>query len=244
MTVKNKHTETEDQEFLSTYDPDAFSHPSLAVDAVILSVEHHRLRVVLIQRGEAPQRGSWSLPGGFVGVDEELEDALERALVNKTGLSGVYFEQLGTFGKIGRDPRTRVVSVSYIALVPQERLDELGENVRLGEVDVASCAGESCIVRGDSGAALKLSFDHGAIISAAVARLQGKLDWAPVGYELLGDKFLLRELQEIHEAVLGVALNKDAFRKRELARGLIEPTGEREAGVKWRPGELYRFKSR
>jgi 8-oxo-dGTP diphosphatase len=238
---------TGEKEFLEGYDPTAFARPSLTVDVVIVTVQDGRLCTLLVRRDEQPQKGCWALPGGFVGIDETLDEAAARVLATKVGLEGVYLEQLYTFGSPGRDPRTRVVTVAYMALVDRTGLAAVEavrpETVRLADLEVpwAGETGGPVGAVGGDGANLALAFDHAEILGTAVLRLRGKLDYAAVGFELLPSEFTLRQLQDIHEAILGRQLNKDSFRRKMLARGHLIPTGRREEQVAFRPPELYRF---
>jgi len=231
--------------FLSAYDATEYDRPSVAVDIVLLTLIERRLRVALLRRGEHPSKGRWALPGGFVRPSESLDDAAARTLREKAGLEHVFFEQLYTFGDPARDPRTRVISVSYFALIDAARLrtDLLQHNGMLAMVDPQSHseAGSPLKVRDANGVELPLAFDHAAILRTAVLRLRGKLDYTPVGYQLLPSQFTLRSLQDVHETVLGRMLNKDAFRRRMLASGELHATGSFEANVGHRPAELYRF---
>jgi 8-oxo-dGTP diphosphatase len=219
-------------EFLKTYDADAFPHPSVSVDVTLLTARGDSLEVFLIRRDEHPFKGDWSLPGGFVRLEESLEDAAARLLEGKTGLRDVFLEQLFTFGDVNRDPRTRVISVAYYALVPLEKLTSL-------EVGNARA-----LVPVKDALKLELAFDHTRILELTLERLCGKLEYAPIGYELLPERFTLRELQTLHETILGKKLNKDAFRRKVLARGELEATGQLETGQGFRPAEFYRFKGR
>lgn len=244
----------DERAFLASYDAAAFDRPSVTVDVVLVTVEAGHLRVLLVQRDEHPGKGAWVLPGGFVRMDESLDRAAARVLARKASLRGVYLEQLYTFGAVDRDPRTRVISVSYFALVEPERLrgvvGEQDDGARcLARLHVAwqgETGGEASAFKADGGgggegAAIPLGFDHAAILGMAVKRLRGKLDYAPIGFELLPEEFTLRGLQSVHETILGRSLNKDAFRRRMLATGMLEATGRREAEVGHRPAELYRF---
>ncbi len=237
----------DEQTFLAGYDASRFPHPSVAVDAALLTVTDGALRVLLRRRSEHPHKGRWALPGGFVGIDEDLEDAVRRVLATKTAVGdGVYVEQLYTFGAAGRDPRTRVISVTYFALVPAPRLLAAIDNsngTRLAVIDVpwAGETGGPVEARTVDGEPLPLAFDHADILGVAVKRLRGKVGYTPIGYELLPARFTLRDLQEVHESLLGRPLNKDSFRRKMLASGLIEATGEREAAVGHRPAALYRY---
>jgi 8-oxo-dGTP diphosphatase len=231
-----------DAEFLAGYDAGRYVRPSVAVDVVVLTVEHGELRCLLVRRTEPPQQGWWALPGGFIGFDEDLNEAAGRVLATKGGLRGAYLEQLYTFGRPDRDPRTRVITISYMALVDAGRLAGVPADVAVASLEIRWPGERGGPVAARAGAdRLPLAFDHADIVGLAVKRLRGKLGYAPVGYELLPRQFTLRQLQDIHEAILGRALNKDSFRRRMLAAGQLRATGQREAGVAYRPAELYRF---
>lgn len=211
------------------------SHPPFAVtvDLVLMTVEDSRLSVLLQRRAAEPFAGALALPGGFVGVDEPLDAAARRVLADKAGFApgeGGWLEQLYTFGDPDRDPRMRTVSVAYFALLPA------------GLLTGAVAAAEDLTLAPVTALPAQLAFDHAAIIAAAHARLQGKLDYTPVALALLAERFTLRDLQVVHEAILGKALNKPAFRRRMIDTGWIEATGEREAVSNFRPAELYRRK--
>lgn len=232
----------EDRAFLASYDLSAFPRPSLTVDVVLLTASEGRLRVVLVRRTAPPFRGAASLPGVFVALDETLDDAARRAL-GKIGLSGHpeaagWLEQLYTFGAPDRDPRGRVVTTAYFGLVPADRLT-VANGAWIAPLSVP-WEGETGgpVTADDAG---PLAFDHADILGLAVLRLRGKLAWSRVGYALLPERFTLRQLQSLHEAILGRQLNKDSFRRRMIATGLLVPTGEREAEVDHRPAALYRF---
>lgn len=211
------------------------SHPPFAVtvDLVLMTVAEMHLAVLLQRRVADPFAGLLALPGGFVGMDEPLDAAVRRVLADKAGFApgeGGWLEQLYTFGDPDRDPRMRTVSVAYFALLPAERLTAA----------VVAAADLSLAPVMDLPA--PLAFDHDAIIDAAQERLKGKLDYTPIALALLPETFTLRDLQVVHEAILGKALNKPAFRRRMIDTGWIEPTGEREAVTNFRPAELYRRK--
>jgi 8-oxo-dGTP diphosphatase len=212
---------------------------------VLLTAVRGALQLLLVKREVAPFRGSWALPGGFVHIDEPLDAAARRVLGDKAGLEELFFEQLYTFGAPRRDPRGRVITVAYYALVDEARfgqgIAEKGAAVADVLVPWAGETGGPVELRDGNGAELKLAFDHADIVGMAVKRLRGKLDYTPVGFQLLPPVFTLRQLQEVHETVLGRPLNKDSFRRRMLASGLLEATGERQEEVEHRPAELYRF---
>ena len=163
-------------------------------------------------------------------------------LGTKTGIGGVFLEQLYTFGAPGRDPRTRVISVAYYALVDADRLPGRGL-VRL-RVPWDGETGGAVEAVDPSGEPLPLAFDHADILGTAVKRIRGKLDYAPIGFQLLPPTFTLRQLQDVHETVLARPLNKDSFRRRMLASGQLQATGELEQDVEHRPAEHYRFNGR
>ena len=224
-----------------------YPRPSLAVDVVALTVESGQLSVALYKRAEPPERGHFALPGGFMHIDESIDEAANRLMAQKVGLAGIFLEQLYTFGDLRRDPRGRVVTVAYFALVDAKRFHAKAAPAAVSARVVVPWPGETggpVEVVGADGRALPLFLDHADILGLAVKRLRGKLDYSPVGFQLLPTEFTLRQLQEIHEAVRGEPVNKDSFRRRMLASGLLEATGAHEREVVHRPAELYRFTRR
>lgn len=225
----------------------SFPRPFVTVDLVLMSVIDGRLAALLQLREEQPEAGRWALPGGFVGIDEGLDEAARRILATKARMDGNWLEQLYTFGKPNRDPRDRVITVAYFALLPGDQFEAaLRQNADLVLAEmVVPWAGETggpvgvCNVEG---ADIFLAFDHADILGHAVKRLRGKLDYSRVAFALLPDLFTLRQLQDVHEAILGIQMNKPAFRRRMLDKGWIEGTGARETGASFRPAELYRVK--
>ena len=235
-----------EQTFLATYDPAAFERPSVTVDLVLMSVLDGALHGLLMRRAQQPAQGKWALPGGFVRIDESLDEAARRILHEKAHIASAFLEQLYTFGAIERDPRTRIITVAYYALLPVARFEKAlkaSRELALAKI-VTAWKGETggrAEAYGVGGEKLSLAFDHADILGLAVKRLRGKLDYSQVGFELLPPQFTLRALQDVHEAILGVSFNKPAFRRRMLDKGVLEPTGLREQGVTFRPAELYRF---
>lgn len=218
----------------------------VAVDVVVLTLVEDQLHTLLIRRSEAPFKGQWMLPGGVVQGRESLLQAAERVLREKAGLSGVYLEQLFTFSEPQRDPRDRAISVAHLALVNRERFDDLKPH--LSETAVSRITvpwegemGGPVQALSDQGGDLPLAFDHADMLGLAVKRVRGKLDYTPVGFQLLPDSFTLYQLQKVHEAILGRSLNKDSFRRRMLASGQLEATSESQSDVDHRPAALYRF---
>jgi 8-oxo-dGTP diphosphatase len=204
----------------------------LTVDCVVFGLDDQELKVMLIQRGLPPFEGKWALPGGFVRVEETLDEAARRELEEETGLRKIFLEQIYTFSAVDRDPRERVVSVAYYALVNlRDHLVHAATDARdaawFGVHDVPS-----------------LAFDHAEILRVALERLRGKLRYQPVGFELLPKKFTLSELQHLYELVLERTLDKRNFRKRVLAMDLLEETDEVQQDVAHRAARLYRFDER
>jgi len=214
--------------------PYTYEYPrgALTVDCVVFGLDEEDLKILLIQRALPPFAGTWALPGGFVRVDETLEDAARRELEEETGLRSVFLEQLYTFGALDRDPRDRVVSVAYYALVKlSDHTVQAATDARdaawFGVHDVPS-----------------LAFDHAEILQLAVDRLRGKLRYQPIGFELLPRKFTLSQLQHLYELVLERELDKRNFRKRVLAMDLLIETDEVQQDVAHRAARLYRFDER
>jgi 8-oxo-dGTP diphosphatase len=207
-----------------------YPRPSVTVDLVIFTIAEDDLKVLLIRRAQEPFKGRWALPGGFVEIDESLERAAARELKEEVGVRDVYLEQLYTFGDPKRDPRGRVISVSYFALVDAERQRIVAAS------DAADAQWHSVFDPP------KLAFDHAKILDYAVWRLRNKLEWTTVGYELLPKKFTLSELQRVYEIILQRPVDKRNFRKKILAQGQIIELNETRSDVAHRPARLYSFR--
>ena len=212
------------------YDATAYERPSVTVDVVIFSLHKEQLRVLLIQRKYAPHQGAWAIPGGFVQMDESLEAAARRELMEETAVSNVYLEQLYTFGDPNRDPRTRVITIAYIALVPHDAIQP-----QAGD-DAAKTAWFSVNNLPD------LAFDHQGIIDYALMRLRYKLEYTTVGFELLPDQFTLTELQRAYELILGEKLDKRNFRSKIASAEILEESGNMRQEGKGRPAKLYQYR--
>lgn len=206
-----------------------YPRAALTVDCVVFGFDEDELKVLLIQRALDPFKGKWALPGGFVQVTETLDDAARRELAEETGLANVFLEQLYTFGTVNRDPRERVVSVAYYALV------KLAGHPAKAATDAANAQWFPV------SKPPKLAFDHAEILGAARTRLQGKVRYQPVGFELLPQKFTLSELQHLYEAILGTSLDKRNFRKKVLSFGLLVALEETLMAGRHRPAQLFRF---
>jgi len=236
----------EEARFLAAYDLAAFPRPSVTVDVALLTIRDGSFHAALVRRDEQPAVGRWALPGGFVRLDESLGDAVARVLSDKTGLHDVYTAQLATFGAVDRDPRGRIITVAYFALVPADRLAaELAAGARatLARLEVDEEGGHPGPVRAvGSAGALPVAFDHAAILGLAIGRLRGRLWYAPDAFALVPDEFTLLDLQATYEAILGDRVDKNSFRRRILASGLVLPVGRRREGLRSRPAELFRFR--
>jgi 8-oxo-dGTP diphosphatase len=205
-----------------------YPRAALTVDCVVFGLDESELKVLLIERALEPFKGKWALPGGFVNVNETLDEAARRELAEEAGLADVFLEQLYTFGAVNRDPRERVVSVAYYALV------------KLAAHDTKAATDAADARWFPVSKVPKLAFDHTAILAAALARLRGKVRYQPIGFELLPAKFTLSQLQHLYEAVLATELDKRNFRKKVLSFGLLIPLKETRVG-RHRPAQLFRF---
>jgi 8-oxo-dGTP diphosphatase len=208
-----------------TYD---YARPAVTVDITIFTVRNDELNVLLIKRAEPPFQGEWALPGGFVMEDEGLEEAAARELVEETGVSDVYLEQLFTFGAPGRDPRGHTVTVAYSALIPSDNLELTASTDAEG---VAWFAIDKLP---------ELAFDHDEILEVAHDRLVAKLEYSTIAFQLMPESFTLTELQHVYELIERGEIDKRNFRKRILALDVIEATGEEKREGPHRPAKLYR----
>ena len=207
-----------------------YPHPAVTTDVVIFSIRDNDLKLLLIKRGGTPFKGKWALPGGFVQLDESLEEGARRELQEETGLSGVYLEQLYTFGEPKRDPRERVITVAYYALIPSEQ--------------VSLCAATDAEAVGWFGMdeLPPLAFDHTDIVRMAHERLAAKLDYSTIAFQFMAAEFTLTELQSVYEIILQDDIDKRNFRKWVLAMEKIEETGGVQREGAHRPAKLYRIK--
>jgi 8-oxo-dGTP diphosphatase len=207
-----------------------YEQPAVTVDLVIFTVNDDTLQVMLVKRAEEPFADRWSIPGGFLKVSESLEEAALRVLNEKAGVENVYVEQLYTFGDPDRDPRTRVITVTYFALIPWKDLipppsDKVTDLMWTSVHRLP-----------------KLAFDHKMIVEYAVKRLRAKASYSNIVYGLMPRQFRLSELQRMYEIIINGKLDKRNFRKRMLATGLLQETGRKDTAGAHRPAMLYKFK--
>ncbi len=209
-----------------------YPHPAVTTDVVLFTIRDEALHLLLIRRARDPFAGCWALPGGFLDIDEDLDRCAERELEEETGVSGLYLEQLCTFGKTGRDPRERIISVAYFALTPSDRI-----RLRAGD-DAAEAAWFSL------SALPALAFDHAEIIRTAQQRLIAKLDYSTIAFQFLPETFTLAELQRLYEILVDAPIDKRNFRRWALALGQLEETGALRRCGNHRPARVYRLTER
>lgn len=202
---------------------------SVTVDCVVFGLDEDDLKVLLIRRKLAPFKGSWALPGGFVRLNEGLDEAAERELREEAGLRRVYMEQLYSFGQPDRDPRQRIITVAFSALV------NLSEHPPQASSDAEDAAWFPLADLPP------LAFDHAKIVELARQRLRNKIRWVPVGFELLPEKFTLTQLQRLYEKILEAPLDKRNFRKKIEKLDVLEGLDEVQKDVAHRAARLYRF---
>ena len=243
--------DADEERFLEAYRPGEYPRPSVTVDLVVFTVIDKLLHVLFVRRNEHPFKGHWALPGGFVrvGADrkdqgEDLDAAAHRELLEETGLShtasaSVFLEQVKTFGRPGRDPRMRVISVAYYALVRPTLVPLIRAG---GDVSHAKWF-DLTELTGSKKARAELAFDHAEILDAALGRMRADLDRTAIAFELVPETFTIQELRAVHEAIRGETLDPGNFRKRFLRLledGVIEAArGKRPTASK--PASVYRF---
>ena len=206
-----------------------YPHPAVTTDIVIFSIRDAELKLLLIKRAGQPYKGKWALPGGFVQLDEDLKTGALRELEEETGLRDVYLEQLYTFGKPDRDPRERVITVAYYALIRSDQVSLYANT----DAEAVGWFGMDELP--------PLAFDHADIVDMAQQRLVAKLDYSTIAFQFMGDTFTLPELQSVYEVILREAIDKRNFRKWILALERIEETGELRREGPHRPAKLYRI---
>ncbi len=205
-----------------------YPHPAVTVDLAIFTIQDDDFKVLLIERGIEPFEGMWALPGGFVGIDESLRRAAWRELKEETGVNAAFLEQLSAFGHPDRDPRERVITVAYYALIPSDRL-QLKASTDAREARLFSMSDLP-----------QLAFDHAKILRRAHRKLKDRIDDTIIALQLVPESFTLSELQRVHERILGAPLDKRNFRKKVKALDLLTLTGEEKRDGPHRPAKLYR----
>jgi 8-oxo-dGTP diphosphatase len=206
-----------------------YPHPAVTVDCVVFGLDDGDLKLLLIQRSAEPFKGKWALPGGFVTPQESIDAAARRELREETGMSEPFLEQLYTFGEPDRDPRERVVSVAYYALV------------KLADYALRAASDAQDVAWFPVAELPALAFDHDRIVETALRRVKAKVRYEPIGFELLPEKFTLGELQRLYETVLETAIDKRNFRKKILGMELLDPLEEYQRDVAHRAAQYYRF---
>ena len=202
---------------------------AIAVDVVLFTIQDGVLKVLLVKRQQAPYRGAWALPGGLVEPEESVDTAALRELQEETNISNIYLEQLYTFGEPNRDPRGRVITIAYYALVNWQQF-QLRARQRVSEANWFPVKRLPA-----------LAFDHERIAKYALERLRNKINYTTVGFQLLPREFTLTELQRSYEVILGQRLDKRNFRRKMLQLGILEGTREFKANGRQRPARLYTF---
>ncbi len=205
-------------------------HPAVTTDIVIFTIREQKLKLLLVKRKGAPYKSKWALPGGFVNMDENLRQAAERELAEETGVRNVFLEQLYTFGAPERDPRERVITVAYYALIPSDK-------IQIRAATDAEAVGWFAMDE-----LPELAFDHEEILAKAKQRLAAKLDYSTIAFQFMPQEFTLSQLQEVYEIILEEAVDKRNFRKWVLTLESIEETGEARRDGRHRPAKLYRVK--
>jgi len=204
----------------------------ITVDAVVFGYDQESgIRILLVKRKYEPFKGEWALPGGFILESENLEDAVERELYEETGVRINYLEQLYTFGKVDRDPRSRIISVAYFGLVNSNHYKDIRADTDAEDVDWIKIKDLP-----------SLAFDHKVIIEKAVDRLRSKVRYEPIGFELLDSKFPFSDLEDLYGSLLDKPIDRRNFKKKFMSFGILTELNEfapkKGAG---RPGKLYQF---
>jgi 8-oxo-dGTP diphosphatase len=206
-----------------------FSKPSVTVDMVIYTIQENDLKILLVKRGIEPFKDKWALPGGFVRIDESLEDAAKRELQEETGVKDVYLEQLYSFGEIERDPRGRVITIAYIALVNSEKV-ALKSTTDVSEAQWFSVKKIP-----------QIAFDHKKILDYSLKRLRWKFEYTTVAFSMLPKQFAISQMQKIYEIVFSKRFDKRNFAKKVLSLDILKEEGIKK-DVSYRPPMLYSLK--
>ena len=208
-----------------------YETPLVTVDIVVCTIQQNRLKVLLIRRKRAPYEHTWAIPGGFIREGETLEEAAANRLQEETNVENIYLEQLSAFGTPGRDPRARVITVAYYALVGADQLT------------LAADANAEDVAWFSSAELPHLAFDHAEIVHFALERMKDRLETSSIAFQLLPQKFTLTELQRVYELILNKSLDKRNFRKKILSSGILKDIGETKMEGYHRPAQLYSFQA-
>ena len=206
-----------------------YPKPSVTVDCVIFGYSNDQISVLLLNRKEEPFANTWTLPGGFLRLEETFVEAAQRVLSNKTGINDVFLEQLCSFDAPDRDPRGRVLSVAYFALVNPAKFEIIAGSAAN---DVQWFDWKNCP---------ELGFDHTEILQVAVNRLKTKILWQPIGFELLNAQFSMSELQTLYETIEETKFDRRNFYKRIMEFDILNKVGIRKDGGRKRPADLFEF---
>lgn len=206
-----------------------YQNPALAIDLVVFGYHETDLFVLLLNRKEEPFKDKWTLPGAFLQMDELFQDTCNRILTTKLGMTNIFLEQLYSFDQLARDPRGRVISVAYYALINPTKFEIVAGNMA-NDVQWFKTSDIP-----------KLGFDHATLFKKALQRLQSKILYYPVGFELLDETFTMPELHELYETILGISIDRRNFRRKILASEYIISTGTKREGLQNRHPDLYKF---
>ena len=224
----------EDENFLKTYNANDYEHPSVTVDMLIFTIEENKLKLMLIKRKKPPYKDHWAIPGGFVNIDESVTIAAKRELKEETNVdAGGYLYQFSVYGEVNRDPRTRVISIAYLALIPETTLTYQG-----------ICAGDDAkeVQFFDiDNLPEQLAFDHATIIKDGLNCLRERSKYSDIAFNLLPCEFTMHEIQKVYEAILGYTLDNSNFRRTIRTKFNLEDTGKKKH-VYQRPAKIYRRK--
>lgn len=265
--IRDKNGLTE-KEFLEQYRPGDYERPSVTVDMILFTIKSEpqtrgldkkTLQVGLIKRNGQPYLHHWAICGGFVNMNEDLDTAARRELLEETGVKDVYMEQLYTFGAVHRDPRMRVIDVAYYAMIPEDTLKRSGYQAGDDASEVCffdlSYDHQELILKSETeyihykhgilqeDSTTGLAFDHAEILTMALERMRNKLWYTSIGFHLLNERFTLGEVQETFECIMNTSYTKQNFRTKILDMDMIESTGQvQKEGQRYRPAEVYKLK--
>lgn len=205
-----------------------YPHPAVTADCVIFGFDGEKLKLLLVERGQEPYLGMWALPGGFMKIDETIEQCAQRELMEETGLENVFMTQFKVYSNVNRDPRERVITVAFLALVRQKEVIEVkgGDDARLAawfDIDTLP----------------PMAFDHSEIITEARARLTEMLRQTPVGFTMLDDIFSMSDIQKVYEAVTGATFDRRNFQRKVIQTNIVKDIGKTRPNPSSRPAKLY-----